>query len=229
MTMFYTPEGGEQVVIPEEHEKVLAQYRDSMPLVWEPQGSGDPYLYPLIDEDTEPPGTPRAGEMERSAELVAWKLRHQRLGGELASPPDFEALLMAAARARIADYYEFAHSCEYEDGKDRKVMHDAAVKDTVRYARRLGRAIEKIARELENRDPVFTPIEDPEPQAPSPHSSHPWDNTNAAFTADTGRYCGACRVAEWSEAAYMTCTGLPSGDGPAARITLIPAEERTAA
>ncbi|MDT0270858.1 hypothetical protein RM844_31775 [Streptomyces sp. DSM 44915] len=49
MTMFYTPEGGETTLIPAEHEKVLALYRDSMPLVWEPQYVGDDMLYPLIE------------------------------------------------------------------------------------------------------------------------------------------------------------------------------------
>jgi len=52
--MLYTPPGGEPVVVPPEDEAVLAKYRDSMPLVWEPQYCGAPVelsWFPLIEDE----------------------------------------------------------------------------------------------------------------------------------------------------------------------------------
>ncbi|SOD63659.1 hypothetical protein SAMN06297387_11212 [Streptomyces zhaozhouensis] len=66
MTMFYTPEGGETTLIPAEHEKVLALYRDSMPLVWEPQYVGDDMLYPLIEAEESEERAPSLPELERA-------------------------------------------------------------------------------------------------------------------------------------------------------------------
>lgn len=154
MTMFYTPEGGEQIVVPEEHEKVLAQYRDSMPLVWEPQYAGDPHVYPLIDEEAEPFDAPEPGELERAAELMAWKLRHLRLGKEPAEPPDFERLVLAAARAFVDDYYDFASGVEFEEDKDPEVIHKAAASHTRREARRIIRAIEKAVSKVKPGQPA---------------------------------------------------------------------------
>ncbi|MFB6567357.1 hypothetical protein [Streptomyces noursei] len=143
MTM-YTVADGALTPIPDDHEKVLAQYRDSMPLVYEPQYCGDPYLYPLIDVDEEPYGTPQPGELERAARQVAHRLKAQRLD-QNPQTPDYGRLAGAALRAHIADMADFAAAVANDDGP--KAIERAVVEETTRASRKLKRAIEKAVRD----------------------------------------------------------------------------------
>lgn len=161
--MYYTPWGGEQVVIPEEHEKVLALYRDSMPLVWEVQEYGPPMLYALIDEDEEPLGTPPPSKLEDLARRTANTMRRDRLQQETFTPPNLEALMYAAIRARLADYYQSVGAVNFEDGVDVTGLRAETAQATEKEARTIGRAVTRIVREViaEQAPIILGPCDDP--------------------------------------------------------------------
>lgn len=157
MTMLYTPEGGETVVVPPEDEKVLAKYRDSMPLVWEPQYCGAPAemsWFPLVDVDEEPCGTPLPGELEREARNAAGHQRKVRLGEERGFPPGMERLTLAAIRGHLAAVYDFAAAMEFEEGKDQEAIRQAAAVWLEGEARELCETVKGIARTLAKDEPA---------------------------------------------------------------------------
>lgn len=146
MTM-YIRKGNDLEPIPEDHEKVLGQYRDSMPLVWEPQHCGDSFpLYPLIDEDEEPYGAPLPCELERLARTTAFRLKLARLGEEPFAPPQFEQMATAAIRAHLADWYKFAVAMHFQDDPEGCIA--TAGKDMTRVAREMSGAVTRLARAI---------------------------------------------------------------------------------
>jgi len=133
--MLYPQEDGKLVEIPEEHAKVLALYRDRMPVVFEVQEFGPPMFYPLIDVDEEPCGTPLPGALETAALRVARALKAQRLGNEVAV--DYRVLAHAAIRAHVADMAEFVAACAYDEPQGRRERYAG------QEARRVGRELSK--------------------------------------------------------------------------------------
>lgn len=140
MTMLYPQEDGKLVEIPDEHAAVLALYRDRMPLVFEVQEWGPPMLYPLIDVDEEPYGTPQPGALETSVRRVAGYLKAKRLGGDPITP-DFEKLAVAAIRACVADMADFAAAVAY--GEPVAAVQRAAKQEAARAGRKLTKAVER--------------------------------------------------------------------------------------
>ena len=134
--MFYPQEDGKLVEIPEEHAAILELYRDRMPLCYEVQETGQPYLYALIDVDEEPYGSPRPGALETAALRVARDLKRRRVGEDLV-PVDYQPLAHAAIRAHVADMAEFAASCSYDEPTARRQRYAA------QEARRIGRQLSK--------------------------------------------------------------------------------------
>jgi hypothetical protein len=142
----YTRKGDDLVEIPADHEKVLAQYRDSMPVVFEVQECGPPMLYPLIDVDEEPYGTPRPGALEYAARQVAGALKAKRLGNDPGAP-DFERLALAAIRAYVQDMADFAAAVAYGDGP--AAEHQAAKTEATRAGRKLTKAVDRAVRDAQ--------------------------------------------------------------------------------
>ena len=137
--VLYPQEDGKLVEIPEEHAEILALYRDRMPVVYEVQEFGPPMLYPLIDVDEEPYGTPRPGALEYAARRTAGALKRRRLG-EDAPTPDLERLALAAIRAYVADMADFAAAVAYGDGP--AAEQRAAKTEAARTGRKLIKAVE---------------------------------------------------------------------------------------
>ncbi|MCX4664713.1 hypothetical protein [Streptomyces uncialis] len=129
--------------VPVEHARVLALYRDGMPLVYEPQFSGDEGLYPLVDTDTEPCGT-AAGALEVLARSAAGRLRAARLGGDAAAP-DLEGLARASVRGLLDDLYQFAAAVHHGDS-DRG--HGAAGRAVADAAAALGTYARRAAQDI---------------------------------------------------------------------------------
>ncbi|MEU4964171.1 hypothetical protein [Streptomyces smyrnaeus] len=154
MTMLYTPEGGETVVVPAEDEAVLARYRDSMPMVWEVQECGPPMWYSLVDVDEEPCGTPLPGELERQARATAEHLRKVRLGEAEGFPPNTERLALAAIRGHLASVHDFAVAAEFEGGRDPEDIRKAAVSWMQGVARELCDSVKRTARKLAKDKPA---------------------------------------------------------------------------
>lgn len=134
--MFYPQEDGKLVEIPEEHAAILELYRDRMPLCYEVQETGQPYLYALIDVDEEPYGTPLPSQLETAARRVARELRARRLGDDTV-PVDYRALAHAAIRAHVADMAEFVAACSHDEPVARRERYAA------QEARRTGRELAK--------------------------------------------------------------------------------------
>ncbi|MDX3229392.1 hypothetical protein [Streptomyces sp. ME19-01-6] len=152
MTMLYPQEDGKLVEIPDEHAAVLALYRDRMPVVFEVQECGPPMLYPLIDVDEEPYGTPRPGALEYAARRVAAGLKARRLGEDPAAP-DFERLALAAIRAYVQDMADFAAAvAAYGDGP--AAEHQAAKTEAARAGRKLTKAVERAVRDAQAAEEV---------------------------------------------------------------------------
>lgn len=151
MTMFYPQEDGKLAEIPDEHAAVLALYRDRMPLAFEVQEYGPPMLYPLIDVDEEPYGTPRPGALENAARSVAGYLKGKRLGNDPAAP-DFELLALAAIRAYVQDMADFAAAVAYGDGP--AAEHQAAKTEAARTGRKLTKAVERAVRDAQAAEEV---------------------------------------------------------------------------
>ena len=143
MTMLYPQEDGTLVEIPDEHAAVLALYRDRMPVVFEVQEWGPPMLYPLIDVDAEPYGTPQPGALERAAAGVARDLKRRRVDSEPCTP-DYERLAYAAIRACITDMAELAAAVAHEDGPE--AVERAAKDEAARMGRHLTKAVERAVR-----------------------------------------------------------------------------------
>ncbi|MEU1908126.1 hypothetical protein [Streptomyces hygroscopicus] len=146
MTMLYPQEDGKLAEIPDEHAAVLALYRDRMPLVFEVQECGPPMLYPLIDVDEEPYGTPRPGALEYAARRVAGTLKAKRLSEDPAAP-DFERLAVAAIRAYVQDMADFAAAVAYGDGA--AAEHQAAKAEAARAGRKLTKVVERAVRDAQ--------------------------------------------------------------------------------
>ncbi|MFJ5027779.1 hypothetical protein ACIQB5_06720 [Streptomyces sp. NPDC088560] len=144
MTVLYPQEDGKLVEIPDEHAAVLALYRDRMPLVFEVQEWGPPMLYPLIDVDEEPIGTPRAGALETHARRAADYLKAKRLGGD-PIVPDFERLAGAAIRAYVEDMGVLAGSLSHDDGP--AAVEQSIKEETARTGRRLRAVVDKAVHE----------------------------------------------------------------------------------
>ncbi|MFI6468746.1 hypothetical protein ACIBL5_00535 [Streptomyces sp. NPDC050516] len=143
--MFYPQEDGKLTEIPDEHAKVLDLYRDRMPLVYEPQFTGDPIqLYPLIIEEQEPLGTPEPGQLETAARRVADYLENWRLGKDPVKP-DFERLAVAAVRAYVEDMGVFAGSLAHDEGV--AAVGKAVSQETARVGRELHRAVDRAVRD----------------------------------------------------------------------------------
>ncbi|MFI7681429.1 hypothetical protein ACIBWG_02020 [Streptomyces griseoaurantiacus] len=142
--MFYPQEDGKLVEIPAEHAAVLGLYRDRMPLVHEPQYTGDPLLYPLIDVDEDPDGTSEPTELEDLAFVVARTLQRKRRGGAVI-PPDLERLSVLAIRAHIEDMGVFAGSCSHSEGP--AAVAQGIANETANTGRKLKRVIDRAVRE----------------------------------------------------------------------------------
>lgn len=138
--MFYPQEDGKLAEIPDEHAKILDLYRDRMPLVHEPQFSGDPIgLYPLIVEEQEPQGTPEPSALESAARRVADRLECHRRNGETYSV-DVERLAVLAMRAHIEHEGVFAGSLSHDDGP--QAVERSIKAETARAGRKLTKAVE---------------------------------------------------------------------------------------
>jgi hypothetical protein len=135
--MFYPQEDGKLVEIPEEHAKVLELYRDRMPLCFEVQETGQPYLYALIDVDEEPCGSPLPSQLETAALRVARALRARRLGDDMVAV-DYRDVAQGAIRAHVADMAEFAAACTYDEPMARRERY------ATQEARRIGRQLTKV-------------------------------------------------------------------------------------
>ncbi|MFE7229855.1 hypothetical protein ACFVAF_04105 [Streptomyces sp. NPDC057596] len=138
--MFYPQEDGQLTAIPEEHATVLELYRDRMPLVHEVQECGPPMLYPLVDVDEEPYGTPRPGALEASALRTARALKRRRLGEDVPAP-DLERLALTAIHAFVTDMADFAAAVAHDDGP--KAAQRAAKTEAARTGRKLTNAVER--------------------------------------------------------------------------------------
>ncbi|MEV7032718.1 hypothetical protein AB0N99_21195 [Streptomyces sp. NPDC093272] len=126
--MFYPQEDGKLVEIPAEHAAILELYRDRMPVVWEIQETGPHYLYPLIDVDAEPVGTPEPSRLENATRRAADYLKAQRLGKD-PIPPDFEQLAAHAIYAHVTRMAEFGAAVAFGDGpaaEERSARAEAA-------------------------------------------------------------------------------------------------------
>lgn len=137
--MFFPQEDGKLVEIPAEHAAVLELYRDRMPLVHEPQYSGDPFLYPLIDVDEEPAGASTPTELEDLAFVTARALQKGRHGQNVPAP-DLERLAVAAIGAYVEDLAVFAGSCSHDDGP--KAVSRSIREATARAGRKLSKAVD---------------------------------------------------------------------------------------
>jgi hypothetical protein len=103
----YIRKGADLLPVPEDHEKILDQYRDSMPLVWEPQYFGDPYpFYPLIEEPAEDEGAPAASKLEAVLTEAARRLKNRRVENHGDYYVDYEALMRAVVEAVIREEYD---------------------------------------------------------------------------------------------------------------------------
>lgn len=146
--MYTRREDGTLHLIPADHEKVLEQYRDSMPMVWEPQSCGDSFpLYPLIDVDAEPDDAEEPTQLERLAKRMAGRLQLLRLGKPGAGP-EYKALATEAAREYLADLYSLAMYVHFDERGSREAFRDASEKDLMAAAQKLSRTVAKIAREI---------------------------------------------------------------------------------
>ncbi|MFE9065026.1 hypothetical protein [Streptomyces violaceusniger] len=151
MTMLYPQEDGKLVEIPDEHAAVLALYRDRMPVVFEVQECGLPMLYPLIDVDEEPYGTPRPGALENAARSVAGYLKAKRLGNDPAAP-DFEWLAVAAIRAYVQDMADFAAAVAH--GESPAEVSREARTEAARTGRKLTKAVERAVKDAQAAEAV---------------------------------------------------------------------------
>ncbi|MFI9174865.1 hypothetical protein [Streptomyces lincolnensis] len=142
--MFMPQEDGKLVEIPEEHAAILELYRDRMPLCYEVQETGQPYLYALIDVDEEPYGTPQPGVLEYAARRVAANMKARRLGKDPA-PADFERLAHAAIRAHVADMADFAAAVAHGETPAR--IRRSVEQETRRVGRELSKTVERAVRE----------------------------------------------------------------------------------
>lgn len=149
--MYYPQEDGKLAEIPEEHAAILELYRDRMPLVFEVQEWGQPMLYPLIDVDEEPYGTPRPEALEYSARSVAGALKRRRLGEDVPAP-DLERLALAAIQACIADMANFAAAVAH--GEPSSVVARAAKTEAARVGRKLTKAVEKVVQDVRSAEAV---------------------------------------------------------------------------
>lgn len=138
--MFYPQEDGKLVEIPEEHAAILELYRDRMPLCFEVQETGQPYLYALIDVDEEPYGTPLPGRLETQARRTADYLKGQRLGKD-PIPPDYERLAVDAIGAFVEHMGVFAGSLSHGDGP--AAVEQSIREETAAAGRILRRAVGK--------------------------------------------------------------------------------------
>lgn len=109
--MYYPQEDGKLAEIPDEHARILALYRDRMPVVFEVQECGPPMLYPLIDEDAGMPG-----HLEERARRTANVLRAERTGTPTTDVADYEKLAVLAVRANLRTHYDFAASWAIHNG-----------------------------------------------------------------------------------------------------------------
>jgi len=142
--MLYPQEDGKLVEIPEEHARILALYRDRMPVVFEVQEFGPPMFYPLIDVDAEPCGTPLPGTLERQALQAAAYLKGKRLGSDPV-PPDFERLAVAAIRAFVEHMGVFAGSLSHDDGP--AAVERSIREETAAAGRVLRKAVERAVKD----------------------------------------------------------------------------------
>lgn len=153
MTMYTRDADGELQPIPAEHAEVLAQYRNSMPLVYEVQECGPPMLYALIDDDEFGAAGGEPSRLERLAAATVTQLRRERLGLP-SDPPKYEQLVREAAHAYLADIWQLAMYVHLDGESSRETFRRRSERDLAAAARKLGKTLTRLADSVMAEDPA---------------------------------------------------------------------------
>ncbi len=141
--MYMRNEDGTLRPIPAEDAAVLERYRDSMPLVWEIQECGAPWLYALIDVDEDPEDVEPAGHLERSAASVYRQLQAERRDPSKSGPHVIRLIEEAVAYHLEGEYVD-AVEMRRNGPVSGPSTWPAAEKATRKALRRLVRELEKV-------------------------------------------------------------------------------------